>query len=303
MPKPRISVVIPTYNREELITEAIDSVLAQTYRDFEIIVVDDGSRDRTSDRVAQYGDRITYHVQENCGVAAARNAGIRLSQGEFVCFLDSDDLWKPQKLATQIRFADAHPEYALLSTELQGFDADGKVGGRRKAEMYTIRNGLVIEDLLFGNWIQTSTVMLRRDCLDEAGWFDEDVGQFGEDWLLWMRVVSRFPIYFLPEPLVSYRIHPERLSHYQPEIQFQSLMSCLRKISTLPQFQQNSKLIREAEYRICMGRARMNLHRFEYGLARAKLQRACKLRRVPLRAAYLLVRASLEDTLAGRVKK
>ena len=294
MAKPRVSVVIPTYNRQNLVVEAIESVLGQTFRDFEIIVVDDGSTDETAAKIQPYLARLIYTVQKNQGVAVARNTGIRLAQGEWICFLDSDDLWQPGKLAAQISFADTHPEYGLLASELQGFDANGKAGGSSKSAMYRIRNGLVVEDLLFGNWIQTSTVMLRRDCLDQVGWFDEDVGQFGEDWLLWMRVASKFPIYFMPEPLVSYRFHPGRLTLHQPEEQFRSLMRCLQKMSNFPQFQKKPHLLREAEYRICIGRGKGNLYVGEYDRAEAKLQRAYKLRTIPVLAAYLLLRTAIE---------
>lgn len=294
MSKPRVSVVIPTYNRQNLVVEAIESVLAQTYKNFEIIVVDDGSTDDTSGQIKAYAGRLTYHVQKNQGVAAARNAGIKLSQGEFICFLDSDDLWEPEKLETQINFADANPEYALLSTEIRGFNADKRVIKRNKSSMYKVRNGFVIEHLLFGNWIQTSTVMLRRKCLDEVGYFDEDIGQFGEDWLLWMRVASRFPIYFLPVPLVLYRFHPDRLTLYQPEEQFQSLMQCLQKLSMLSQFQQKPNLLQEAEYRICMVRGENNLFTGDYDRAIVKFQRARKLRAFPIFPMYFLFRTAIK---------
>lgn len=294
MPKPEISVVIPTYNRRELIVEAIESVLAQTYSDFEIIVVDDGSTDDTAERLRPYMNRVQYVVQRNRGVAAARNAGIQLAQGEFICFLDSDDLWEPVKLEAQLRFTRDHPEYGLISTEIMGFDAERKSAGQSKAKMYEIRNGMVLEHLLFGNWIQTSTVMLRRSCLDEVGWFDEDVGQFGEDWLLWMRVASRFPVYFLPEPLVSYRFHPGQLTQYHTEEQFRSLMRCLQKLATLPQFQQKPALLREAEYRICVGRAWRDRSAGEYEQAMVKLKRAFQLRRFPIAPLYLMMRTVAE---------
>ncbi len=294
MSKPRISVIIPTYNRQDLVVEAIQSVLAQTFTSFEIIVVDDGSTDDTVARIQPYLDRLTYKKKKNEGVAAARNTGIRHALGEFVCFLDSDDLWEPDKLATQIHFADAHPEYALLATEIQGFDVSKRAMGRNKSATYEIRNGFVAEHLLFGNWIQTSTVMLRRKCLDEVGWFDEDIGQFGEDWLLWMRVASRFPVYFLPEPLVSYRFHSGRLTLHQPEEQFESLMRCIQKLSALPQFQKKPYLLREAEYRICLARAWDDRSAGEYDRAIAKLNRACKLRQFPTRAIYSLMRTISE---------
>jgi glycosyltransferase involved in cell wall biosynthesis len=297
---PRVSVVIPTYNRSELVVQAIESVLAQTYTDFEIIVADDGSTDDTAARIQPYLDRIIYAKQRNRGVAAARNTGIRLAKGEFVCFLDSDDLWEPAKLETQVCFADSHPEYALISTEIQGFNSEQGIRGQSKSSSYQIRNGHVVEHLLYGNWIQTSTVMVCRACLEEVGWFDEDVGQFGEDWLLWMRVASRYPVYFLPEPLVSYRFHPGQLTLYQTQEQFRSLMRCIEKLSALPYFRQKPQLLREAEYRICMGRAWRDRSTGEYEQATAKLKRAAHLRRFPIAPFLQLVRTYAERQMKRR---
>ena len=294
---PRVSVVIPTYNRGEFLTGAIESVLAQNYRDFELIVVDDGSTDDTARQIQPYLDRLTYLRQPNGGVARARNIGIRHARGEFICFLDSDDLWTPGKLARQIEFADTHSTYGLIATEIAAFDARGNHAHRAKANMYRIRNGFVLEDLLFSNWIQTSTVMIRRECLDQVGLFDEDVGQFGEDWLLWMRIAAEFPIYFLPEPLVRYRIHPHSLTSHLPEAQYDSLMSILCKLRALPQFHRKQHLLERACYRISLNRGRGNLRAGNYRLAAGKLRHACRMSRMPLKAASLLLLAQLANTL------
>lgn len=279
---PRISVIIPTYNRQELVVAALQSVLAQTITGFEIIIVDDGSTDQTEQRLQPYLDRIRYVKQANQGVAAARNTGIRHAQGELLCFLDSDDLWLPTKLEKQLDWASAHPEYALIATEIQGIDAAGRPTGARKTDMYQIQNGLVAEKLLFGNWIQTSTVMVRRAALERAGGFDEDVGQFGEDWLLWMRIAAESPIYFLPEPLAAYRFHNERLSTRQSSQQFRSLMLCLEKLSALPLFQQKPELLRQHEYNICLGRVWHDRSTGNYADALAKLRRARQLKPLAL---------------------
>lgn len=301
MPTPRVSVVIPTYNRQTLVLEAIESVLGQTFKDFEIIVVDDGSTDETSIRLRPYLDRIIYHVQKNQGVAAARNTGIRLSQGEFICFLDSDDLWLPAKLAKQISFADAHPEYGLISADGSGFEANKKPAEKNKSEVHEIHNGSVVEHLLFGNWILTSTVMVRRKCLEEVGGFDEDIGKYGEDWLLWMRVASKFPIYFLPEVLGTYRLQPGGLTDNRPEEQFQSLMRCIQKLSVLPQFKKKPSLLRKAEYRICLERAWNNRSSGEYDYAIVKLKRACKLQAVPVVPACQLFRTFIEKRFRRKI--
>jgi glycosyltransferase involved in cell wall biosynthesis len=294
---PRISVVIPTYNRQDLVIEALQSVLAQAFSDMEIIVVDDGSEDQTEEKLQLYRDHIVYVKQANQGVAAARNTGIRQAHGEWICFLDSDDLWLPEKLQVQLQFADRHPEYALIATEIQGMDATGQPVGARKADNYTIHNGRVAEHLLFGNWIQTSTVMVRRAALETTGVFDEDVGQFGEDWLLWMRVAAQFPIYFLPQPLVCYRFHAERLSTRQSKQQFRSLMLCIEKLSALPLFQQKPQLLRQHEYNICLGRVWHDCINGDYGDALAKLRRARRLRPFALAPWGLLVRVAADRLL------
>ena len=298
MAKPEISVVIPTYNRQDLVVEAVESVLAQTYTDFEIIVVDDGSTDDTAAKLRPYLDRLQYVVQKNRGVAAARN-GHPAGRRENLSVFWIQNLWEPGKLDAQLRFANDHPEYALISTEIRGFDGDKKFAGQSKASMYEIRNGMVAEHLLFGNWIQTSTVMLRRTCY-EVGWFDEDVGQFGEDWLLWMRVASKFPIYFLPEPLVLYRFHTGQLIQFQTEEQFRSLMRCLEKLSSVRPFQQKPQLLREAEYRICVGRAWRDRDSGEYERAMVKLKRAFHSRRFPIVPVYMMIRTVAESKLRRR---
>jgi GT2 family glycosyltransferase len=277
-----------------LVREAIESVLAQTCTDFEIIVVDDGSKDDTAERLQPYRDRITYKKQNNQGLAAARNTGIRLAQGEFVCFLDDDDLWMPTKLEKQIQFADAHPEYALISTEIEGFGADNQPMGKSKSSMYEIRNGFVVEHLLFGNWIAPSTVMMRRTCLNEVGGFDEDIRAFAEDWVMWMRVASKFPVYFITEPLVRYRYHAGQMTQEPSEKQFRSLMVCLEKLSVLPQLRQKPQLLREAEYRICMERSWRDRESGQYERAISKLKRARQLRKFAITPLYQMLRTVAE---------
>ncbi len=254
MSKPRISVVIPTYNRQGLVLEAIESVLAQTYTDFEIIVVDDGSTDEYCGANPTLFRSRQYRIQENQGSGGSAKYGHSACTRRVCLFprLD-DDLWKPAKLETQIRFADAHPEYALLSSEMQGFDADKKPMGQKKSAMYEYAMGWWLSILLFGNWIQTSTVMLRRKCLDEVGGFDEDIGP------VWRRLAALDAGCIKFSDLLSAGAPGglsvsfwECLSYYQPEEQFHSLMSCLSEVFRIPQFQQKPHLLREAEYRICL---------------------------------------------------
>ncbi|MBW4027397.1 glycosyltransferase family 2 protein [Acidipila rosea] len=298
--QPLVSVIIPTFNRSGLLTQAVDSVLRQTYTNVEIIVVDDGSTDDTQVVLAPYLGRISYHLQANSGVAKARNTGITLCHGDYICFLDSDDAWAPNKLDRQVDFLARYPAYGLLATEIAGVDQLGQRVDRSKSEMYTIHNGFVLEHLLFANWIQTSTVMIRRECLQRIGGFDEEVGQFGEDWLLWMRIASEYQIYFLPEPLTYYRVHQTSLSSYMPESQYDSLMSILDKLEQLEYFKKNPHLISKARYRISFNRGRGDLHSGNLRPAIRKLRRACAEKPWQLHAKSLLLIAEFKHHIQSR---
>lgn len=297
---PRVSVVIPTHNRASLLMEALKSVFNQTWKDFEVIVVDDGSTDDTAERIRVLTNRIRFLRQPNLGVAAARNHGIRNARGELVCFLDSDDIWMPNKLEKQITFAEQNPQYALIATEIEGFNSQGLVSGYGKACRYHIYNGMVAEHLLFDNWLQTSTVMVRRASLLHAGGFDEDVGQFGEDWLLWMRIAAEEPIYFLPAALVRYRVHETSLTSWMPELQYESLMRILDRLALLQCFRTKPHLVCRARYRVLLGRGRANLRQGRYVQAIEKFQTAFKCARLPGKALAFWLLARLLLRVAGK---
>ena len=296
---PRVSVVIPTLNRLSLLREAVASVEAQTWRDYEIIVVDDGSSDGTAEWLrSQTGVRRV--IQERGGVARARNAGIHVARGELIAFLDSDDLWEPKKLERQIAHLDAHPQCGLLATEVTAFDERGLLPAKSKARLYSIANGMVARQLLFGNWIATSSALVRRSCLDKVGVFDEEMGNFGEDWQLWVRIAAEFPLHFLAEPLVRYRVHTECLTSELPEEQFESLMCALDKLAALPLFQAEPHLIDEARYRICLTRAWRNAHADQRALATEKMWWAWHLRPFAIETWTAALRVELSARAAKR---
>jgi glycosyltransferase involved in cell wall biosynthesis len=206
---PLISVIIPTYNRAGVVEEAVDSVLAQEYNDFELIVVDDGSTDNTSEALAPYGDDVTVLFQENKGVSAARNRGIAKASGRYIAFLDSDDLWLPGKLSAQVEFFNERPDALICQTEEVWVRNGIRVNpGKRHKKP----SGMIFEPSLELCLVSPSAVMIRRDLLERAGGFDETLPAC-EDYDLWLRISWRFPIYLIEIPLIIKRGgHDDQLS-------------------------------------------------------------------------------------------
>ena len=195
----RASVIIPVYNGAAYISAAVRSVLAQTEHDLELLVVDDGSTDGTRELVRGFDDpRLRLLTQDNAGPSAARNLGIRESRGEWVGFLDADDVWRPDKLAAHLRRASEMPAAGLTYSSVVVVDEVGTLVEVLKAEL----EGEVLEPLLFGNivWGGGSSAMLRRDVFDRVGGFDPTI-KYGEDWEMWLRVAASFPFAAVPEPL------------------------------------------------------------------------------------------------------
>lgn len=205
----RVSVIIPAYNRAWCLPEAIDAVLAQTYRDYELIVVDDGSTDGTASILKTYGDKISRRRQTNRGVSAARNLGVQKARGELIAFLDSDDLWKPEKLARQVAFFDRHPDAMICQTEEIWIRRGVRVNPKQR---HRKPSGWIFEPSLALCLVSPSAVMMRRELLEKTGGFDETLPAC-EDYDLWLRVSLRHPIHLIEDPLVVKRGgHADQLS-------------------------------------------------------------------------------------------
>jgi glycosyltransferase involved in cell wall biosynthesis len=206
---PLVSVIIPTYNRAAMVGRAIESVLAQSFRDYELIVVDDGSDDGTGQALSGYRDRITVLRQSNRGVSAARNRGIRQSKGRLIAFLDSDDLWLPEKLSRQISFFRDRPEALICQTEEIWIRNGRRVNPKKRHRKLS---GDIFLPSLELCLVSPSAVMLRRPLFDKIGWFDESLPAC-EDYDLWLRISSRHPVYLIDTPLtVKHGGHPDQLS-------------------------------------------------------------------------------------------
>ena len=207
----QVSVIIPTYNRRAFVLEAIQSVLIQTYRSFELIVVDDGSEDNTRAalRPMALAGRVTYLHQANRGVSAARNAGLARAGGSLIAFLDSDDLWQPQKLARQVAFMDAHPDAMICYTDEIWIRNGRRVNPMKK---HAKHGGWVFEPSLALCIISPSSVLIRRELFDDVGTFDEGL-PVCEDYDLWVRIAARYPVHWIPEKLIIKRGgHDDQLS-------------------------------------------------------------------------------------------
>ncbi|MCP4681181.1 MAG: glycosyltransferase family 2 protein [Desulfobacterales bacterium] len=205
-----VSVIIPTFNRAEKVSRAISSVLAQTFMDLEIIVVDDGSTDGTKDAMSQFEGRISYIAHSgNRGVSAARNTGIGRSTAPLIAFLDSDDYWLPEKLAVQAAFFKADPHAVACQTGEIWIRKGRRVNPKTR---HLKPSGDIFEPSLKLCLVSPSAVMLKRSLLEEVGPFDEDLPAC-EDYDLWLRVACRHPVHLIREQLVIKEGgHPDQLS-------------------------------------------------------------------------------------------
>ncbi|MBK6798516.1 MAG: glycosyltransferase [Acidobacteria bacterium] len=207
---PEVSVIIPAYNAEKFVAETISSVLAQSYADYEIIVVDDGSTDGTLAVLKSFEPKIKVFTKPNGGPASARNLAIRNSSGRFIAFLDCDDLWVENKLEQQVAFFKSHPEMGLVFSQAQMFIETGGEKIIRSTIGYTADPTL--RQLLFGDYIPNSTVMIRRECVDSAGLLNESMDLIAvEDYEYWMRIAHSFKMAGIAKPLALYRIREGNL--------------------------------------------------------------------------------------------
>jgi len=208
---PAVTVIIPAYNSERYIRETLDSVLGQTWQDLEVIVVDDGSTDGTRDIVLACGEPVRLVEQENAGPSPARNRGIREARGEFVAFVDSDDLWTPDKLERQMALFDADERVGLVYCRSQRIDGEGN---HLPTTLMEKPVGGVFLPLLYRNHCPTSGVVVRKACLDQCGVFPEDM-VWAEDWHLWLRIARHYAFQAVQDALALHRMHGAALTEQQ----------------------------------------------------------------------------------------
>jgi teichuronic acid biosynthesis glycosyltransferase TuaG len=207
---PRVSVVIPVYNYERYIRESVDSCLAQTYPNLEIIVVDDGSKDQTPAILKTYGNKIQVITQSNQGAAVALNKGFRQATGEYVCWLSADDVFLPEKIDKQVKIFSLFPSFDVVYTDFYNIDENGTVTGEFQSDW--VPDSRALSRFLKENYINGSSVMLRKTVWEKAGGFNQGIPA-AVDGLLWLQLLKDGHKFFcIPEPLLKYRTHSQNQS-------------------------------------------------------------------------------------------
>lgn len=305
--RPLVSVIVPAYNAEAFIHQTLVSILAQTYQNIEVIVVDDGSRDRTNrivKSVAKNDDRIVLLRQSNKGVAAARNLAIEKSSGEFIAPIDADDVWHPEKVEKQVRcMVQAGPEVGLTYTWWIRIDAEG-------FPIHTSPNwhveGTVFESLLALNFIGNASVpLMRRACIESLGGYDTQLKQSGgqgcEDWELALRIADNYQLRVVPAYLVGYRSVTASMAT-DCSAMARSHESMIEKIKERhPEIPDS--IYRLSKGHLCLYLAGVSYRGGRYGSALRWMHRACCSKQASVLSPWLLklIAAGLPRLTAGLV--
>lgn len=221
-----VSVIVPSYNTAQFLPEAVDSILAQTYRNLEIHVVDDGSTDNTREVMLAYANdpRVFYHHQKNRGEAGARNTGIRAAKGELIALCDSDDLWMPRKLEVQVPCFRDRPEVGIVYTNTQQVDSNNREINTYQTARH---NGRITEKLFGENFVTGSTSMFRRECF-ATDMYDETLSTCA-DYDLSLRLSVKYEFFYLHEITYRYRTWPGQVSNPKNLLRFHDNIVRLRK--------------------------------------------------------------------------
>jgi len=205
---PKVSVIIPTYNRAHFLTQAIDSVFAQTFKDYEILIVDDGSTDHSVDVIKQYGDRVRYIYQENEGPPGAMNTGVENTTGEYYVVLGNDDMLMPDMLERQLAVMEKDPDLAFVCAGTYFVDEEGEIIKTSKDGRYREKT---FKSLLSDNFVWHLTTVVRRSMADEVGHFDENL-YTTHDYNLWIHLALKHKFEYTDAPLAKFRQHPGNTS-------------------------------------------------------------------------------------------
>lgn len=205
---PLVSVVVPCYNHEKYVKETIESIVNQTYKNIELIVIDDGSKDNSVKVIQELADKYGFIFihRENKGLCATLNEGIMLSKGKYLCVCASDDIYILNKIEKQVAFMEQNSDYAMSYGKIIEFDENTEI----KIEIKNPRSGFIFDSLLFGNFIPAVSQITRKEIFEDIGVFDENL--YIEDWDMWLRIAEKYKIGFIDEYLAYYRIHETNIS-------------------------------------------------------------------------------------------
>ena len=281
---PKVSIIIPVYNGAAFIEEAIQSALDQTFSDFDLIVIDDGSTDETPRAVTQFGKRVRYFRQTNQGRSRARNKGLELADGEYVAFLDADDRWKPDRLERGVSVLEGMPEIGLVHGEVEAINPRGatlkkETNQIRKYYQLERKSGsghfLLLEDKCI---LLSSTILFRRECLNRVGYYDLAFPIY-EDYDWYLRFALCYPIRLLEAPpIAQYRRHPGNVSsHYDSRTIATTYIAILEKQLTLIGEKYSGPAYRKAKGRVLAKLAEFYSVTRDRGGVKASLYEALRL--------------------------
>lgn len=267
-----VSVIITAYNQAPLVIQAIESVLLQTYRPIEIIVVDDGSTDDTKQQLLRFGDAIRYVYKDNGGACSARNTGIHLAQGEYIALLDGDDRYLPRKIEESIKCFEKYPDIGFVHTAAYFVDREDRIlRVFSRPESRTI--DWIGKKLLFFDFVCNSTVVVRKSCFETVGLYDESIFS-AADWDLWMRLAVRYKAGFVNVPLTKYRLVSNYILNHLEEVEAEDRLVLDRALARYPDLGEYAK--RKAHSNLSLQLATANLHRDDMGRAKTLFQTSIK---------------------------
>lgn len=301
---PTVAIIIPCYNAQATLAPTLDSALAQSFRDFVIVAVNDGSQDDTLAILKHYAklhpEKIQVISQPNRGQTVAKNVGIVQGRGEFIAFLDSDDLWSQDKLQKQLALMVARPDAGLCYTAARQIDVPGAVVGH--IGVSASHRGRCVNELILRNNIVASSVLARRAAIERAGSFDEHL-RACENWDLWIRIARDYAVEFIDEPLTSYRVHPNNMSK-NFERMFQARMYVIDK--HLPQAAADvgvKKRRREALFKAHLAFAKGYVEAMRLKEAQRELIAALKIRPADVESWVLFLKTLLGPSLFRRLRE
>ena len=242
----KISVIIPTYNNAQFIPEAIESVFSQTYPIFEVIVINDGSTDNTNEVLAKHLDKIIYIEQKNGGPAKARNTGLKRATGDYIAFLDADDIWLPHKISEQIQKIEKNPNCVMVYSRHVKFD--NATGKDFAAWPENVCSGKIFDNLLLENYILLSTILFKRYILQDVGYFNEQL-LTAEDTNLFLRIAKNFEIEGMPQIHVRRRQHNTNISN-RYDINVGTLDNLDNIVKIYPEFHPDKYPVMKKAYQI-----------------------------------------------------